>query len=355
MTSSLMDRRADSLPIGNPVVNSADINRKTVLWQGSELAKQVAIVALLIAFAAYLIIAAWSQGSFGQGLLGAAGLTFATGGYIAYSRRRASALPYPANSLSIALEKALDEVEHIYSAPRPIAERRNRLQDLVPALNEAFASFLGRPCASFSDTPLRHDSEHVIPVERQYREDLHRLTWLNRPRTVRHDVATTIGVDCLTSYRRVMRNLGVNIDLLEPYGVPSSAPRPLPSPVASVAATITPVYLAGLGARLGEPAHQILPPLRQKLNRCLAAYPHMPDTDQIELDAIINRHLPAIEIAFVDKSEKGTAAAAATDLTVDAIRRIDATLDDLLARSAKGADDAFSTVIGFVGARHPAP
>lgn len=217
MTSNFMDRRTDSLPIGNPVVNSADITRKTVLWQGSELAKQVAIVALFVAFAAYLIIAAWSQGSLGQGLLGAAGLTFATGGYIAYSRRRASALPYPANSLSIALEKALDDVERIYSAPRPIAERRNRLQDLVPTLNEAFASFLGRPCASFSDTPLRHDTEHVIPVERQYREDLQRLTWLNRPRTVRHDVATTIGVDCLTSYRHVMRNLGVNIDLLEPY------------------------------------------------------------------------------------------------------------------------------------------
>lgn len=354
MTSSLMDRRADSLPIGNPVVNSADITRKTALWQGSELAKQIAIVALLIAFAAYLIIAGWTQGSLGQGLIGAAGMTLATGGYIAYSRRRANALPYPANSLSIALEKALDEVERIYSAPRPIAERRNRLQDLVPALNEAFCSFLGRPCATFGDTPLRYDSEHVIPVERQYREDLQRLTWLNRPRTVRHDVATTIGVDCLTSYRRVMRNLGVNIDLLEPYGVPSSTPRPIPSPAASVAATITPIYLAKLGARLGEPFNQILPPLRQKLNRCLAAYPHMSDADQNEVDAIINRHLPAIETAFVDKTEQGTAASAVGDLTVDAIRRIDATLDDLLDRSAKGADDAFSTVIGFVEARHPA-
>lgn len=75
MTSSFMNRRADSLPIGKPVVNSADITCKTVLWQGSELAKQVAIAALFIAFAAYLIIAAWSQGSLGQGLIGAGSAT----------------------------------------------------------------------------------------------------------------------------------------------------------------------------------------------------------------------------------------------------------------------------------------
>jgi hypothetical protein len=127
----------------------------------------------------------------------------------------------------------------------------------------------------------------------------------------------------------------------------------LPSPTTSVAATITPIYLAGLGARLGDPSNQILPPLRQKLNRCLAAYPHMSDADRNELDAIINRHLPAIETAFVDKTEQGTAAIGATDATVQAIGRIDATLDDLLTRGAKGADDAFSTVIGFVEARHP--
>jgi hypothetical protein len=354
MNSTFLDRRADSLPIGNPALDTTQMTRTMARWQGSELAKQIAIVALLIAFSVYLTAAGWSQGSLAQGLMGAAGFTVATGGFVAYSRRRARSLPYPTNSLSLALEKALDEVDHIFGTARSIAERRNRLQDLVPAVNEAFASFLGRPCATFPDTPLRHDSEHVVPVERQYREDLQRLSWLNRPRTVRHDVATTIGVDCLTSYRRVMRNLGVNIDLLEPYDVPSSARRALPSPTTSVAATITPIYLAGLGARLGEAANRILPPLRQKLNRCLAVYPHMSDADRNELDAIINRHLPAIETAFVDKTEQGTAAIGATDATVQAIGRIDATLDDLLARGAKGADDAFSTVIGFLEARHPA-
>lgn len=79
----------------------------------------------------------------------------------------------------------------------------------------------------------------------------------------------------------------------------------------------------------------------------------MTEGDQIELDAIINRHLPTIEAAFVDKTEKGTEAEAAANRTVQAIARISATLDDLLARSARGADDAFSTVIGFVESRHP--
>lgn len=354
MNSTLLDRRADSLPVGTPTVTSTQITRTMVLWQGSGLAIQLAIIALALAFAVMMVVAAWSQGDVAQGLLGAGGGLLAAGGAVAYSRRRANALPYPANSYSVALEKALKEVDATIRAPRPIVDRRNRLQDMVPALNEAFATFIGRPCSAIRDTPTL-SSEYVqpLPIEDQYRRDLERLTWLNRPRTVRHDVARAIGTDCLTSYRRAMRSLGVNIDILEGYGLPSTAPVTQGSPAAPIASTITPVYLASLGARLGAPLNSVLPPLRQKLNRCLTAYGHMPEGDQIELDAIINRHLPAIETAFVDKTEKGTAAGAAADRTVQAISRIDATLDELLSRSAKGADDAFSTVIGFVEARHP--
>ena len=354
MNSTLLDRRADSLPVGLPTVTGTQITRKTILWQGSELAKQMTIIAVALIFAVFLMASAWSQGELAQGLLGVGGALIAAGGYIAYSRRRASALPYPANSYSAALEAALKAVDTALRAQRPIAERRNRLQDLVPALNEAFVTFLGRACSTIRDTPVTsRDYEAPVPIEVQFRRDLDRLTWLNRPRTVRHDVARAIGADCLTSYRRAMRNLGVNIDILEAYGVPSTAPVTLNSPSPVLASTITPVYLASLGTRLGAPLNNVLPPLRRKLNRCLAAYGHMSDVDQIELDAIINRHLPAIETAFIDKTEKGTAAEAAADRTVQAISRVDATLDNLLARSAKGADDAFSTVIGFVQTRHP--
>lgn len=354
MNSTILDRRADSLPVGMPTVTGAQINRKMVMWQGSGLAIQLAVIALALAFAVMMIVKAWSQGNMAQGLLGAGGGLLAAGGTIAYSRRRANALPYPANSYSVALEAALSDVDTTIRAPRPIAERRNRLQDMVPVLNEAFATFLGRPCSTINDTPITSsDYERPVPVEVQYRRDLERLAWLNRPRTVRHDVARGIGTDCLTSYRRVMRSLGVNIDLLEAYGVPSTAPATIRSPAAPIASTITPAYLASLGARLGDPLNSVLPPLRLKLNRCLTAYGHLTEVDQIELDAIVNRHLPGLETAFVEKTEKGTAAGAAADRTIQAIARIDATLDDLLARSAKGADDAFSTVIGFVEARHP--
>lgn len=354
MNSTILDRRADGLPVGVPTLSSRQITRKMIVWQGSGLAFQLAIIALALAFLVMMIVAAWSQGDLTQGLLGAGGGLLAAGGAVAYSRRRATAQPYPANSYSVALETALKKVDATLRAPRPIAERRALLQDLVPALNEAFATFFGRRCSTIADTPLiSSDYERPVPVELQYRRHLDRLSWLNRPRTVRHEDARAIGADCLTSYRRAMRNMGVNIDILEVYGVPSTTPAALRSPTAPVSQTITPVYLANLGARLGASLNSALPPLRQKLNRCLAAYGHMTEGDQIELDAIINRHLPALEAAFVDKTDKGTQADAAADRTIQAISRIDETLDDLLARSAKGADDAFSTVIGFVEKRHP--
>jgi hypothetical protein len=354
MNSTTLDRRADGLPVGAPTVSNRQITRKMIVWQGSGLAFQLAIIAVALVFAVMMIVAAWSQGDLTQGLLGAGGGLLAAGGAVAYSRRRATAQPYPTNSYSVALETALKKVDATLRASRPIAERRALLQDLVPVLNEAFATFFGRRCSTIDDTPLlSSDYERPVPVEVQYRRHLERLSWLNRPRTVRHEDARTIGADCLTSYRRAMRNMGVNIDILEAYGVPSTTPMALSSPTASVSQTITPIYLANLGARLGAPLNSVLPPLRQKLNRCLAAYGHMTEGDQIELDAIINRHLPAIEGAFVDKAEKGTEAEAAANRTVQAIARIDATLDDLLARSAKGADDSFSTIIGFVESRHP--
>lgn len=354
MNMTMLDRRPDSLPVGLPLASGSQISRKVILWQGSGLAMQLAIIALALAFAVVMIVTAWSQGKVWQGLLGAGGGLIAAGGAVAYSRRRANALPYPANSHSVALETALREVDSAIRAQRPIADRRTRLQDMVPALNEAFATFLGRPCSTVYDTPVTSsDYEQPVAVEVQYRRDLERLTWLNRPRTVRHDVARAIGSDCLTSYRRAMRSLGVNIDIVEAYGVPSTAPIAHSSTVVPTRSTITPIYLASLGARLGAPLNSALPPLRQKLNRCLDAYGLMSEPDQTELDAIINRHLPALETAFVDKAAKGSADNAAADRTAQAIARIDATLDDLLARSAKGADDAFSTVIGFVEARHP--
>jgi hypothetical protein len=223
MDTTILDRRADGLPVGLPTVNGRQIARKMLVWQGSGLAFQLAIIAVALAFAVMLVVAAWSQGDLTQGLLGAGGGLLAAGGAVAYSRRRATAQPYPANSYSVALETALKKVDATLRAPRPIAERRALLQDLVPVLNEAFATFFGRRCSTIDDTPLiSSDYERPVPVEVQYRRHLERLSWLNRPRTVRHEDARTIGGDCLTSYRRAMRNMGVNIDILEAYGVPST-------------------------------------------------------------------------------------------------------------------------------------